>query len=1691
VTRAMIRTVPKSLFYAVVLASALCCALPRVPGIEQAAFAGSLDDQVFRGTPVETFMSGKLASVDIPRTSLRESKEEVSSQGSSKPGAEEQKQPHDTGPDRSVSGTGPSTRPSTSSELSSPEKAPCQPHSSDIATLISQAEALAGDGKHAAALAKYTAAVSKATEEKNKKLTATALRGAAQAAYTLGKPGDALSQIQRAIAINQELKNARARSLDYLLAGRVYLALSKPGAALQSFDEAQKILPVSESAAMPVLLENKGTCLVRLLRYSDALKVLARAYGLRVKEGNEVESARLSVQIGEIHVSRSEYRLAVPYFAKAKEIYKKLNRSRELGGTLYRIAYVHQMLGDLKTAEEAAQEGQSLLPTDREAGVSALPLLVRGTRAYRDGKVNQAGQDLAAALRLCEKSGDRMMGARIRLTLAQVQLDCSRPGSALELAGKSLADFRSLSSVSGEASALLFIGKVYFRQGFVQKALEYAQEASKLGKKIGDRDHAIEACILLADIHDGLGDATSAGKMLQVGLDYARGGANVRTRADLGLAVARYRVARDQLDRALQAVGAARKMFEEIHDRRGTADCDHLQGLVYELQGDREKAVSSLKLALKAHRAMWDRYGEGRDLTVIGVHFKNLGDHGQAMEYFRKALDLRKGIGDQRGYAANLVNVGNVLRHQNEVPEALKHLQQALSIYRQLSDRKGEADVLTNIGNVEAARGTLSSALDNFSKALTIHRDIRDNRGIATDLSSMGRAYLSKGDPESASKYLEDAEKVYGSIRDPRGEAALLADLAMVQRAKRNTKSALSLLAKARQLAKPTGDNATVSSIDLKMAGVYEDMHEYGKALDLVGRTLEAARAQRDRSKEAWALGGLGIIQAKMEDYENALKNLLEARRLSMELGLPPSRSRDLDFYLGEIYDGFRDYERALEHYQQALSLYQASGHDEILGRIYDRIGNIYYRTEDYSKAKTFFEDAVRASGETRNVAMQQSQLIRLGDIASKLGSSEEALKYQQRALALTKESGDQRSEALVLTRIGTLYQLLGRPKTALETYQEAQDIRTKLGDKRGVNENLLQIALVTSTLGNFEAAVSDLKRAFEIAQCSEDRSMLWKAYFIMGRALEGKKRLGEALESYRKAITILEAMEADIMEESEEDDFIFGGKTALFETTLRVLMSLARKDPQGAYDNQALRIVEKLKAAEYENALSKINVEHFSDLPQELLIKEKSLKLALRRLNARLAEARAAINPSQATIQKLLAERRAKEKSFVELKERLTKEYPAYAELRYPRPVSVHRIQREILTNDEAVLEYMVTRSRTYLFAIDRQRFHTFSIQYPGTEIEKDVEALTKPLCRADTPANWDPSVAFRLYAKLIKPVEYFIAGKKSVVIVPHGPLCALPFEILVSSESHANKRFWSAKDQPSYLVEKYAFCYAPSLSMLSRVRTRKRIRKPGWNLVAFGDAVYSDDDKSMERNPGSERLIAAVQTAARGSRGPQLRPLPGTRKEISEIVGIVGGPTQTYLGAQATETLFKKADLARYNYIHLATHGVLLNGSGKFQQQPAIVFSLYGDKENDGFLQLGEVFGLQLNADLVVLSSCLTPGNIRLTETNGFMGLARAFLFAGTDSVVLSMWQVSDDSTEKFFVDMYRNLQTETKAEALRQAKLSMLSNPETSHPYYWAPFVLVGNWQNTFNPAVNRLTPERIKFKGISAWRRWLNM
>jgi len=290
--------------------------------------------------------------------------------------------------------------------------------------------------------------------------------------------------------------------------------------------------------------------------------------------------------------------------------------------------------------------------------------------------------------------------------------------------------------------------------------------------------------------------------------------------------------------------------------------------------------------------------------------------------------------------------------------------------------------------------------------------------------------------------------------------------------------------------------------------------------------------------------------------------------------------------------------------------------------------------------------------------------------------------------------------------------------------------------------------------------------------------------------------------------------------------------------------------------------------------------------------------------------------------------------------------------------------------------------------------------------------------------------------------------------VVVPDGPLCYLPFQLLVGRDDR-------------YLAETHRVRYAPSLTTLHLTRkwAEDRARRgelPDRPLYAVGDPDYGPP-------PARPELVDTVALLARlegRTRGEAFAPLEHSGREVAAVADLLGkADCRVLLGDKATEAMVKadsaSGELARYRYVHFACHGVLGRGPG---QPPGLALGLSGadGKDdgaggvNDGPLRADEVLNLRLNADLVVLSACRS-GRGRLYAGEGVEGLARAFLYAGTRGVVSSLWSVDDAATAGLMAGMYGRLKGGAAADALREAQLAMIR--EGRPPFHWAPFVLVG--------------------------------
>ncbi len=402
----------------------------------------------------------------------------------------------------------------------------------------------------------------------------------------------------------------------------------------------------------------------------------------------------------------------------------------------------------------------------------------------------------------------------------------------------------------------------------------------------------------------------------------------------------------------------------------------------------------------------------------------------------------------------------------------------------------------------------------------------------------------------------------------------------------------------------------------------------------------------------------------------------------------------------------------------------------------------------------------------------------------------------------------------------------------------------------------------------------------------------------------------------------------------------------------------------------------------------------------------------------------------------------------------------------------SVRNIEsmRQSLQPDQAVLAYILTENEVALVGMTRERVFARTILYDERAFGRQAVALARRLAQPDSFESGLNEGLGRMSQILISPIAAEIAGKPQLLVLPDGAMNAVPFDLLTRPGSEYRP-----------LILDSTVRNAPSLRFIVSA-TRQRQAQAGSGLFAVADPAYPKNIKMAGLS------VSELQAITRSNVAGNFAPLPETRSEVASIAKLLGSERAvTLLGQQATESEVKRADLARFRFVHIATHGIL-GGDVPGIGEPALV--LAEEKGEDGFLTASEAEKLKLQADLTVLSACNT-GSGEFFAGEGVMGMGRAFLAAGSRAVLMSLWPVESMATEALMVSFYRNLKAgQGVAEALRLAKLEMLAppapalvtapaakpksgakkppaeaktaapqQPQRSHPFFWAPFVLFG--------------------------------
>jgi CHAT domain-containing protein/Tfp pilus assembly protein PilF len=934
----------------------------------------------------------------------------------------------------------------------------------------------------------------------------------------------------------------------------------------------------------------------------------------------------------------------------------------------------------------------------------------------------------------------------------------------------------------------------------------------------------------------------------------------------------------------------------------------------------------------------------------------------------------------------------------------------------------------------QATADSRRQAIQKFQEARAVWRTEGDRRGEAEALSAMGGSYTHVGQMGKALESFSEARTLWHDVGEPRREALTLNSLAFLYQLLDERQKALDSFDQALSLWRALRDHAEEADALSAIGQEYQRLGEPARALDYYNEALPLHRPVRDRRYEAITLNDMGLAYQSLGELQKALEYFNQALALHRNRRDARREAASLAS-IGITYYSLGEPQAALQHLEQALRIRRAGAFRREEAHSLHTIGMAYYALGNPQKALEYLTQALQLQQTVKNRRGEAYALTGLGNVYALLGEKPKAIDSYTQALALFQTIRDQYGQAFALNGMGAVYDSVGETSKALDAYQQALTLRRAIGDRGGEASTLVGLARLERNRGNLSEARTQMETALTI------------------------------IESQRRQLASPDLRTSFLASKGNDYDFY-----------VDLLMRLHRQQPSAGHDAEAVQASERARARSLLELLAEARVDVQQGIDPALKHRERAADARLSWIQSELITAHSQAKPDPSRIAALEEELKKVDGEREQLELEIRQKHPRYADLQYPTPLGLEAIQ-QLLDDQTVLLEYALGQDASFVFAITKNEFHVARLA-PAASLADRVKKLRDTMTQPGWAAFSNYRVRARgLYQGLIEPVGKFLAGKRALIIVPDGILCYFPFEVLLQP---GGRRTASATPgQLPYLIRNYAISYVPSASVLASLRRQgDQPSPPSKSFVAYADPAYGEQELDQ---------VSPAQVAIRSTFGEmqpwKLKRLRHSRSEVERIARLYPKQADFFLGDQAREENVK-ADgrLGQYRFLHFATHGLLnenkpqysgliLNlphGAGNPKSEtrnPKQIPNPKSEIQNlksveDGLLQVYEIFNLKLNADLVVLSACET-GLGKEVKGEGLIGLTRAFLYAGTPSVVVSLWKVADQSTAEVMVRLYRHLKggRMNKAEALRQAQLEVIREGRFAHPYYWAPFVLVG--------------------------------
>ncbi|HTE33540.1 MAG TPA: CHAT domain-containing tetratricopeptide repeat protein [Chryseolinea sp.] len=785
----------------------------------------------------------------------------------------------------------------------------------------------------------------------------------------------------------------------------------------------------------------------------------------------------------------------------------------------------------------------------------------------------------------------------------------------------------------------------------------------------------------------------------------------------------------------------------------------------------------------------------------------------------------------------------------------------------------------------------------------------------------------------------------------------------------------------------------------------------YDQSLDVLQVVMQLLEKEKKENtlEAAQALSYLGNLYRATGKYAQAEEQLNHSLAIRQKL-LKANDEWIAASYndLGLVYSQ-TDHDKALEYYEMALKIYQqlhGKDHPKI-AIASTNIGFMYVQLELFGDAINNFESALKIWEKIYPQAHPTKAflLFSLGETYSKIHDTKAADGYYQRALSTYLQSyGSKHPDvATVYNALGNASLAAGKFAESLDYYQKALIANVRNFNATSVTQN--------PALHEFYNGRILLNSLLYKAQAME------ATYFSKSIRISDLQR---GIATLQVCDTLIDRLRQRINNESDKislgviaNEVYASGVRLAFETAD---VALHKKQ----WYKQSFYFAEKSKSAVLLEAISDANAKSFARIPDTLLEEEKKLKASIALATQQLAE-----KPSDQEEQSLREQIFTLNRSYETFTRKLEREFPQYYNLKYnATSPSISELQQR-LDDHTAIISYFIDdkHEELYTFIITREHY-TVSNKLLSPDLDKNVTGLRNGLY-FNAPEAYQRA-ATSLSRDLVP--RHLSASITDLVIIPTGRLSIIPFETLFSRTLRDGE---NDKDIP-YLLKVYSIRYEFSASLI----LQKTLNEPAEELSIFlcAPVVF---------NPVN-----------------QLQELPGTESEVNDISQLFETKKlrhAVFTRKDADEKLAKSGTLKNYSYLHFATHGIVDERSPELSR----IFLQSSTASEDGSLFTGEIYNLELNADLVTLSACQT-GLGKISKGEGVIGLSRSLVYAGARNVMVSFWSVADESTAILMKSFYRYMLEDKNRhynQDLRKAKLDLMKTEKYRSPYYWAPFVLIG--------------------------------